>query len=223
MINEKEKKFVHKVASSVCKRDMQWGIDEELTISEDAFENALKNYKSNMGSFWNYARNLIKSSLYDYIIKNNEHFSIDLNQNTKVKDYIEYRVLLSSEEVALESNIRANEVFSLSNEIHEYGIDFDKLSKKKIHSEKTEKKLLNLVFQCLKDENIIQSLKEDKKLPIDKVKKLGICRKGCIKKYKNYIITMILLFSSDYIYLKSYLNIQVGEGNGQNRSDSKEK
>lgn len=223
MINEKEKKFVHKVASSVCKNDMQWGRDEELTISEDAFENALKNYKSNMGNFWNYARNLIKSCLYDYIIKNNEHFSINFNQNTKVKDYIEYRVLFSSEEVAFESKIRADEIFSFSNEIHEYGIDFDKLSKKKIHSEKIEKKLLNLVFQCLKDESIIQCLNEDKKLPIDKIKKLGICRKGCIKKYKNYIIAMILLFSSDYIYLKSYLNIQVGEGNGQNRSSSKEK
>lgn len=223
MTNEKEKKFVYKVVSSVCKNDMQGGNDEELSISEDTFENALKNYRSGMGNFWNYARNLIKSSLYDYIIKNNEHFSIDLNQNTKVKDYIEYRVLLSPEEVALESKIRADEIFSLSNEIHEYGIDFDKLSKKKIHSEKTEKKLLNLVFQCLKDESIIQCLKNDKKLPIDKIKKFGICRKGCIKKYKNYIIAMILLFSSDYIYLKSYLNMQVGEENGENRSNSKKK
>ena len=76
----------------------------------------------------------------------------------------------------------------------------------------TKDKLLNLAFICSKERSIVDYIYNNKMLPVKQICLFTGENRKFIEKWRRYIITLILIFSNnEYIYIRSYLNIKVGD------------
>jgi RNA polymerase sigma factor len=70
---------------------------------------------------------------------------------------------------------------------------------------------LNIALSCVREEELVEKIKAKKVLPLKEIiEKLSINKK-LVERWRKYIIALIIILSGDYPYIRSYLNIKVGE------------
>lgn len=212
---EKNKKFIYSITSNICKRNLQWENDDELSIALIAFNNACKTYVESKGNFFSYAKVLIKNALIDYFRKASNNPYLIFNSDDKELEFIDSKNSLTSYEIQQENLKRNEEILAFSNELKEYKLSFEVLVESSPSHKDTKDKLLNLAFICSKETSIVDYMYSNKMLPVKQICLLTGENRKLIEKWRRYILTLILIFSnSEYIYLRSYLNIKVGD-NGE--------
>lgn len=215
---EDNKEFIYKTAYNVCKKNLSWENDDELSISLIAFNNACNTYNQNKGDFYAYAKIIIRNALVDYFRKssNTPHLIFDSEDDTK--NYIDYKASMEQYNIICENNIRAEEIKLFSKELKQYGLSFEILVQASPSHKDTRESLLNIAFMCSKNEEILNYIKTKKILPIKLITALTGAKKKLLEKWRRYIFALILILSSsEYPYIRSYLNIKAGESNDQNR------
>lgn len=204
------KQFIYTAASSICKKSLQWENDDELSIALIAFNKAIESYSSSRGNFYSYARIVIRNSLIDYFRKGiNNHLSLNDEEST---NYFYEKSSISKYEIENENILRSEEMVSYVKELSKYSITLEDLvDNSPIHID-TKEKLLDLAFICSRDEEILCFIKKNKMLPIKKIIILTDIKRKYIESWRKYLLSVILILSNDtYKYMRSYLNISVGE------------
>lgn len=88
-------------------------------------------------------------------------------------------------------------------------IDFFTLSKSSPSHKDTRDEILNVAVLCVRDVYIMKRLEENKRLPVLEVIKLTGKNRKFIEKWRRYLISLIIILSnSEFMHLKSYLNIR---------------
>lgn len=211
---ESNKGFIYTATHKICKRSLAWENDDELSIALIAFNRACDSYKENKGNFYSYAKTLIRNALIDYFRKKEKVPYLIFDDTEEKTDYIDFKTSMNDFEIAKENENRIDEIKLFSEELCKYNIDFSILVKHSPSHKDTRNKLLNLAIQCINNKSILALLKEKKKLPVKHVMLLSEYNRRFIEKWRKYLLTIILILSSDeYPYIKSYLNIKVGEHN----------
>lgn len=213
---EENKAFIYATAYKICKRNLSWENDDELSISLIAFNNACNNFEENKGNFYGYAKIIIRNALIDYFRKMNNTPYVAFDNDNDELQYIDYKTSLDKFELENENKKRAEEIALLSKELAEYKLDFNLLLKSSPSHKDTRDSLLNIAFFCIKEETILNYVKQKKLLPVKEIMILTGSNRKLIEKWRRYILILILILSNDdYLYIKSYLNIEVGENNGR--------
>ncbi|MCY6484841.1 sigma-70 family RNA polymerase sigma factor [Clostridium aestuarii] len=214
---ESNKNFIYKIAYKICKRNLTWQNDDELSIALIAFNKACNTYNEKKGNFFSYTAMLIKNSLIDFFRKN-QNTPYLIFDNTKIAEdddnsnYIDFKSSINKYEIDCENQNRAQEIALFSQELKKYKLNFSELIKSSPSHIDTRNNLLNLALSCLKNENILKYIKDKRLLPISQISLLTNTNKKHLEKWRRYLIVLILILSSDeYPYIKSYLNIKVGE------------
>ena len=211
---EKNKKFIYSSTTNICKRTLHWENDDELSIALIAFNNACKTYIENKGNFFSYAKVLIKNALIDYFRKASNNPYLMFNSDDKEIEFIDSKKSLTDYEIRQENTRRREEILTFSNDLKEYKLSFDVLVESSPRHKDTNDKLLNLAFICSKESSILDYIHDYKMLPIKQICLLSGENRKLIEKWRRYILTLILIFSNkEYIYIRSYLNIKVGDIN----------
>jgi len=211
---EKNKKFIYSITSNICKRNLQWENDDELSIALIAFNNACKTYMENKGNFFSYAKVLIKNALIDYFRKASNNPYLIFNSDEKELEFIDTKNSLTNYEIQQENLTRSEEIMTFSKELNEYKLSFEVLVEASPTHKDTKNKLLNLAFICSKEADIVDYIYSNKMLPVKQICILTGENRKLIEKWRRYILALILIFSNnDYMYLRSYLNIKVGDNN----------
>lgn len=206
------KNFIYSCTQKICKRCLNWENDDELSISLIAFNKACDSYKKLKGNFYSYASTLIRNSLIDYFRKSSKNPYITFDNDNEGNDYINFKTSLSNYEIECENKKRAEEIAYFSKELTEYKIGFNDLIKSSPKHTDSREHLINLAYICSTNEDIILYIKQKKMLPVSQIILLTNEKRKFIEKWRKYIIALILLLSSsEYPYIKSYLNIKVGE------------
>lgn len=211
---ENNKGFIYNTAYKVCKRKLDWRNDDELSISLIAFNNACNSYKNNKGNFYSYASVLIKNALIDSFrkAKNTPFLIFDTEDDTI--EYVDTKNSLIEFEKSLEAQQKAEEIALFSKELAQYKISFSDLVTSSPSHKDTRDMLLNLAVACIKEESILNSIKTKKVLPIKEIILLTNTNRKFIENWRRYILALILILSTEeYPYIKSYLNIKVGDSN----------
>lgn len=209
---EENKSFIFSAACRVCKRRLAWENDDELSIALIAFNKACDTYSENKGNFHSYARVLIKNSLIDFFRKSENLPYLVFDSDSEEMEYVEYKSSMSSYEKQMENSMRAEEIAMFSKELEKYGLNFSILLKSSPSHKDTRNTLLNIAFACIKEETILNSIKLKGTLPVKEILLLTGVNRKLIEKWRRYIIVLIMILSSsDYPYIKSFLNIKVGE------------
>ncbi|WMJ79947.1 sigma factor [Clostridium sp. MB40-C1] len=212
---EDNKNFIYTSTYKVCKKNLHWENDDELSIALIAFNKACDTYDGSKGNFFSYASILIKNSLIDFFKKSKDtpHLIFDSNDNEEKKhQYIDYKISLNQYEIDCENKHRSEEIVLFTQELKKYKLDFHCLIKSSPSHIDTRNNLLNLALICYKNEDILTYIKTKKLLPITQIALITNTRKKYIEKWRRYILTLVILLSSDdFPYIKSYLNIKVGD------------
>lgn len=211
---EKNKNFIYRCAFKVCKRKLSWENDDELSIALISFNKACDTYKEDKGNFFSYASLLIRNTLIDYFrTQRNTPYLIFDDEDNK-KDFIDTKISLDSYEIERENTHRAEEIQLFSEDLYKYGVNFSSLIKLSPTHINTRNNLLNLANKCASNDTIMNYIISKKKLPINQIVLMTNSKRKYFDKWRKYLITLIVLIHSDnYPYIKSYLNIKVGDSN----------
>lgn len=209
---EENKAFIYSTAFNICKRRLSWENDDELSLSLIAFNNACDSYNKDKGNFYSYAKVIIRNALIDYFRKMSRTPYVTFDSEEDDMQYIEYKTSMDNYELQTENKNRAEEIASFSKELKEYKLDFNSLVDASPSHKDTRDSLLNLAFACAKEESILNYVKQKRLLPVKEIMLLTGSNRKLIEKWRKYFLILILILSTDeYPYIKSYLNIKVGE------------
>lgn len=209
---EANKGFIYSTTSKLCKRHLTWENDEELSIALFAFNIACDKYDKTKGNFYGFCKTIIKNALIDFFRKNKSSPNLMFDNNDGRIDYLDSKNSINNYEIKLDNQFRADEIKLFSEELLKYKIDFDTLINSSPSHKDTRKSLLNLAYLCTKEQTILNHMKTKLRLPTKEATILTGCNKKFIEKWRKYIISLILILTnSEYVYLKSYLNIEEGE------------
>ncbi|MBU3129266.1 RNA polymerase subunit sigma-28 [Clostridium tagluense] len=208
------KGFIYSTTSKICKRNLIWENDEELSISLMAFNIACDKYDETKGNFYGFVKIIIKNALIDFFRKNKNSPNLIFDNNNGNVDYIDGKNSINNFEIQIENEFRADEIKLFSEELLKYKINFDSLINLSPSHKDTRNNLLNLAFLCAREESVLNHLKTKRRLPTKEIIILTASNRKLIEKWRIYIISLILiLINPEYVYLKSYLNIKEGELN----------
>lgn len=211
---EVNKGFIYSTTSKICKRNLIWENDEELSISLIAFNMACDKYDKTKGNFYGFSKVIIKNALIDFFRKNKTSPSLIFDNTKGSIDYIDGKNSINNFEIQIENEFRADEINLFSEELLKYKINFDSLINLSPSHKDTRSNLLNVAFICAREDSILNHLKTKRRLPTKEIIILTASNRKLIEKWRIYIISLILiLINPEYVYLKSYLNIKEGELN----------
>ncbi len=211
---EANKGFVYSTASKLCKRNLNWKNDEELSIALFAFNIACEKYDETKGNFYSFGKIVIKNALIDFFRKNKTSPYLRFENDEGGLDYIDGKNSINNYEIQIENKFRVDEIDLFSEELLKYNISFNSLINLSPSHRDTRNNLLNVAFLCARKESILSHLRTKRKLPTKEIIILTNSNRKFIEKWRIYIISLILILANpEYVYLKSYLNIKEGELN----------
>ncbi len=185
--------FIQKVVYDTCRRYVEWGRDEELSIGLLAFEEAVNRYEADKGSFMSLARQIIKSRVIDYLRKENRHNHYDIDEVNDSVIAIDY------------TNLIAEEIAELQTHLSGYDISFQDLPEVSPVKRKLREELKQAAVITAKDEELINTLLDKRLVPVKAIaKKSGISYKK-IERNRLYLITMALIWHLDLPLLQGYI------------------
>lgn len=211
---EESKKFIYAVTAKICKRNLQWENDDELSIALIAFNKACESYDQYKGNFFSYSKVLIKNALIDYFRKNSNNPYLTFDDENSQLEYMDAKNSITSYELEQENLKRGEEIIAFNKELQGFSLSFEVLANSSPTHKDTKDNLLNLAFICSKEPSILEYIYKSKMLPIKQICLLTNSNRKLIEKWRRYILALILIFSNEeYSYIRSYLNIKVGENN----------
>lgn len=216
-IIEQCKPFIIKVSSTICKRYLNWGADEELSIALLAFDEAIDSYeKGYNASFTTFAHRVIHRRLIDYFRKESKqkHLSlvpIDYENNEFTRSEKDISIAEFREKGQQEDLAFTIAVFN--NILHEYGISFKDLVKCSPKHRDTRENLMRIAMYIAENKDLFTQMITKKRLPVkDLCIRLGYSRK-VIEKGRKYIIALTLILSHPELNpLKNFTTFPDKEG-----------
>lgn len=203
------KSFIKNVIIEMKKDKSKEISEEDLSIGIFAFNNACNAYIDTMGNFYNYSRAIIRNHFLEYLWEssNTPQFQLYFSDNN-----IETYIKLNDTEKIAESKIYAKEIELFNETLRSYNLTYLNLLKNCSYNKNIKNDILNIAFLCSKELFILNLIKENKHIPIDKISILTKYKSQFIEKWKDYILGLIIIFSNkDLLYLRTYLNINVGD------------
>lgn len=206
------KNFIYNTVLEMVNKNLDWKKSEELNIGIFAFNYACNSYFNELenGNLFNYARVLIHSYLLDYFTK--ASYTPTLRFNNSLNTYNDKNIQMTAAEKEAEAKIYQNEIIALNEFLFNFNLNYSNLAKNCPHNNTIKNKLLNIAFLCSNELFILNLIEEKKMLPAKKISLFTKCDINLIERWQNYLLILIIIFSDkNLIYLKSYLNICVGD------------
>lgn len=211
---KENKNFIYKCTYTMAKRHLQWENDDELSIALIAFNKACDNYTESKGNFYGYAKVIIRNALIDYFRKSKKSPLLTFDDGDYSMEKLDNNNSISSFELEMENKNRADEIIELNKELMIYKIDFNSLIRSSPKHKDTRDNILKLVFKICNNSEICNLILNNKQLPVKQICIYTGTNKKFIDKWRKYIIVLFVIFNSDkFLYIRSYLNIEVGENN----------
>lgn len=206
------KPFVAKTAMNLCKRPLNWGHDDELSIGLIALNSAIDSYDPQKRvPFLPYAKVVIQNRLKDFFRKqsrSNEECTLDTEADSKMFSPAE---LQSAWEDFRERTIeeeRRDELIEYEKVLNQFGIDFEALASASPKHRDSRENLFHVAKTVATKKEYMNYLLERKQLPIsDLVFETGTNRKTLERGRKFIIATALVLYHQvEFPYISTYIS-----------------
>lgn len=204
--------FIIKVASKITNKYITKS-DDEWSIALNAFNETVKSYELNKGSFYSLAELVIKRRLIDNIRKESRRkseISVDSYvfqsnpQENEEAEGVNKEVLKKLSKVTTESSVKL-EIEEVTEKLNLYGFSFYDLTKVSPKSEKTKIACAKAVAYILKNSIVYNELTYSKKLPIKIIEKNINVPQKVLERHRKYIIAAVVIMYGDYPHLAEYM------------------
>ncbi len=173
-----QKYFIIRCAFKATKKFVS-NNDDEWSIAQIAFCDAVKTYSKDKGNFLKYAETIIKNRLIDYY-RSEQQKKIEYLVNPNVfesdsdedDDELSVRIAVSKKIAVYEDNPIKYEIEAITEIFKEYGFSFYDLTYCSPKSFKTKASCRQAVLFILDNKAIFDEIKITKQLPIKKFRKI---------------------------------------------------
>jgi RNA polymerase sigma factor len=204
---EEHKPFVLKTAGQFCRRALEWGRDDELSIGLIAFNSAIDTFDpQKQVPFLPYCRVVIVNRLKDHVRKESRHW----NQGT-----------LDDEDLSLESRMawdnyvnrtiedeRREELERFEEALSGYSIGFEDLVGISPRHRDYRLTLFRVASRLTQADSLMEYLVSKKQLPLGELEKASGVNRKTLERGRKFIIASALILSKpdEFVYLRSYIN-----------------
>lgn len=208
------KPFVAKTAMNLCKRPLDWGVDDELSIGLIAFNSAIDSYlPEKMVPFLPYAKVVIENRLKDLFRKESRlaaEFSLEVaSEEGKIIHPAEIQAAWDDFKDRTIEDERREELSEYEEFLTQFGVDFEALSLNSPKHRDSRENLIRVAKIIADTQELTEYLLKKKQLPIGElILKTKINRKTLERGRKFIIATALLLcFSMKFPYIHSYVKL----------------
>lgn len=208
------KPFVAKTAMNLCKRPLEWGQKDELSIALIAFNSAIDSYDAKKQvPFLPYAKVVIQNRLKDFFRKESR-LSLEVpleteNGEGKTVSPAEIQAAWDDYRDRTIEDERQDELAEFEELLNAYGIDFEALVEVSPKHRDSRETLLHIAGFINSKQDFLNHLLTKKQLPVnDLVLAAGVNRKT-IERGRKFIIASVLVmhFANQFPYISSYINL----------------
>ncbi|ADG83420.1 RNA polymerase sigma-I factor [Thermincola potens] len=207
--------FVWKVASSICKRSLTWGVDDELSVALIAFNDALDAYEPGKNvSFLTYSRVIILNRLKDLFRKqaklsNEVPFETEL-ENGEIFNLADTKAAWEEYQNKTIEDERQEELERYEKLIRDFGIEFEDLVECSPKHRDSRETLFTVARTLVNNKELMDHLLFRKQLPLNSLQDLTGVNRKTLERGRKFIIAtaLVLYFKEDFIYLYSYINFK---------------
>lgn len=195
-----QRPFIYKTTKRICKRNVDWDKDDELSIALIAFHEAVEKYEPGKGAhLLTFAHKVIQQRLIDYFRKEERHHHLPIDAE---KDEEEVEVSKIERDKAMDDHLRKQEqqemaatLAEFEERLTEFGISMEDLVDASPKHRDTRDNLLELAKIISHEDDLLSSLKEKKRLPVKEVvKRVKVSRK-VLERGRKYLIAMIIIIT----------------------------
>lgn len=201
--------FIASFCSEITHRYVEFGIDDELQIALLAFNEAIDRF-DHRGNFLLYAKMIMKNRLLDYFKSaayRQSQNSIGLYDEDEKEIMELQKSAVHDYEESYENSIRVAEIEALNRQLSKHGISFADLVKSSPKHVLMRATINHLIEDILQNEALCEKILKDYTLPLKEIEKVFLLPRKKIESYRKYIIAVVVIYTSDFEYLKSYLPI----------------
>lgn len=208
------KPFVAKTAMNLCKRTLEWGQKDELSIALIGLNSAIDSYDAKKQvPFLPYAKVVIQNRLKDHFRKESRlSLEVPLESESDEGKIISPAEVQAAWEDYRERTIedeRQEELAEFEELLGTYGIDFETLVGVSPKHRDSRQTLLQIAAYIKSHPEILNHLLIKKQLPVsDLVSAVGVNRKT-IERGRKFIIASVLVmhYANQFPYISSYVNL----------------
>jgi RNA polymerase sigma factor len=205
---DSRKEFIRSYASFVCKKNLDWSNDDELSVALEAFNDALDRFdlRAEM-SYFSYARLLIRNSLIDYFRRQPKIKTTPLATDEPVREmsWLKYKQDLEQQE-------RAYDIQRFKEEIGSFELSLGDLVRGSPHHGDTRESLQRIAHQIVRDQELVAKIYRQKKLPLKEIEVLTGMRRKTLEYWRKYILSLIIVLTKEEL---SSLAAYIGGKEGQ--------
>ncbi len=209
------REFITRVSARTCKKFLTWGNDDELSVAQLAFNEAIDKFRPGLGmSFYSFAGRVIRSRLVDYVRRESKHRRLALVPMTPEDEVLGRHDILKSVEQYQENQRRAflsGTVEEYVSVLEQYSITLDELIRISPKHKDSREKLQQVALCLTQNPEMMDYLRKYKLLPIKKLESLTGVKRRVLEKGRKYIIALAIILTDDRFYpLKEFTQIQNG-------------
>lgn len=192
--------FIIKATSDILNRYIEVENDEEFMVALEAFNEAINRYKEDKGSFLTFSKVVIRSRIMDYL----KGKRIDVDEEKDVNEKESYE--------SIEAQVSLNfEIQRFRKILKAYDLTFDILTENNPTHKKTRCRCFSIARKVSKDQEIVNWINEKKRLPVTKISRELKVSKRIIKYSKEYILSLILVYTNNLEELRNYIDYIGGD------------
>ncbi|WP_433749125.1 RNA polymerase sigma factor SigI [Falsibacillus pallidus] len=210
------KPFVKKTVSSVCKKYITES-DDEFSIGLMAFHDSILKFNQDKGnSLLSFAEVIIKRKVIDYIRKNGKYNDISLavspfeKEEDQSNGTLEETLSFEEYKKKKEQELRKEEIIRYQQTLLEFDLSLDELMNESPKHEDARINAIGVAEIVAGTDEYKNYLFEKKRLPIKKIEEHVNVSRKTIERNRKYIISVVLILSGDFIFLKDYLKGRLG-------------
>jgi RNA polymerase sigma factor len=205
---EDYKGFARKIACAQCRRLLEWGRDEELSIALMALDSAIDDFRPDKGAkFSTFASIVIKRRLIDYQRS---------MQRQSVREVVVEDIFPSMEQASWGEEYlrleRASELEEYSALLEQYGINFGDLARESPRQQGVRDRLFRVAKLVAAKSELMAKVLSQGRLPLEQISLLTGESTKNVGKRRRYLIALLLVAAreEDFPFISSYLGIRGG-------------
>lgn len=204
---EEYKPFVLKTATRFCKRPLEWGRDDELSIGLIAFDSAIDTFEpAKQIPFLPYCRIVILNRLKDHVRRESKHQKhcvldnecLSLESQTAWDNYVNHTI----------DDERREELERFEEILSDYAIGFEDLVEVSPKHRDYRLALFRVASQLSQTDSLMEYLVSKRQLPLGELERASGVNRKTLERGRKFIIASAIILSKpdEFVYLRSYVN-----------------
>jgi RNA polymerase sigma factor len=204
---EEYKPFVLKTANQFCKRVLDWGRDDELSIGLIAFNSAIDTFDQNRQiPFLPYCRVVIVNRIKDHFRKESRYRNLNALDDENL--FLESQTAWDNYANRTIEDERREELEQFEKILAEFSIGFEDLVEVSPRHRDYRLTLFKVAGRLVQIESLMEYLRSKKQLPLTELEKASGVNRKTLERGRKFIIASALVLSKpdEFVYLRSYIN-----------------